>query len=156
MDDEARKAAEALFEKHLGYPVSPKEVTELIRLEKYGFELKQKPFISLLSVQARTEKWGDYGVDLGQSIWIDIPIEQTHVFKHDSITLLAVPPTLFGTVYTEVRATYIAGLTELPERLERAIQTVEIMIQKGELDSWNRQLPLDVLEVIDSYKKEDK
>lgn len=153
MSSEARKSAEFLIERLLGYPVSPNEVTEHIRLGNYGFELEQRPFISLISVQARTEKWGDYGIDLGPSIWIDIPVEHTRVFKHDSLTLLTIPPTLFGTVYTEVKATYKAGLEALPVDLERAIKTVEDMIEEGVINSWNRELPLEVLNVIDSYKK---
>lgn len=156
MVDEARLEAEALFEKYLGFSVFPKEVNEHIRLEKYGFELRYKPFISLVSIRARTETWGDYGINLGQSVWVDIPLEQTHVFQHDTITLLAIPPTLFGTVYTEVSVTYKAGLFDVPKDLQKAISTVETMIKQGEIDSWNRQMPLEVLEVIDSYKKEGK
>lgn len=148
--------AESLVELYLGYSISPKEHTDHLKLGKYGFELNHSPFISLVSVQARTDKWGVPGMELGESVWVGIPLEQIQVFERDSITFLLVPPTLFGTGYTEIKVTYKSGLTEVPEKLKQAIETVSALIDKGEIDSWNRQLPLEILEVTDSYKKEDK
>lgn len=152
----ASEIAESIIERYLGYSITPKEHEEHLKLGKYGFELTYKPFLSLVSVIARTDEWGAPGMSLGQSVWIDIPIHQVHVFTYDSITLLNAPPTLFGTAYTEVKVTYKAGLTDVPDALEEAIKTVTNLIHKGEIDSWNCQLPTDVLEVLDSYRKEDK
>lgn len=145
-----------LIERLLGYSLSPKEHTETIKRREFGFELKHNPFISLISVQARTDEWGYQGVSLGQSVWVDIPTEHIHLYNRSSVKYLVLPPTLFGTEYSEVRVTYKAGLSTIPESLQKALETVEHLVDTGEINAWNCLLPNNVLEVIDSFRKEDK
>lgn len=145
-----------LIEQLLGYSLYPKEHTEIIKRREFGFELKYSPFTTLISVQARTDEWGYPGLNLGQSVWHDIPIDQVHIYNRDSIKFLVLPPTLFGTEYSEAKVTYKAGLTEIPKPLQEVMETVENLVDTGEINAWNCQLPNDVLEVIDSFRKEDK
>lgn len=145
-----------LVERLLGYSLFPKEHTEIIKKREFGFELKYSPFTSLMSVQARTDEWGYQGASLGQSVWMDIPLDQIQVYQRNSHTFLVLPPTLFGTEYSEIQATYKAGLTEIPEPLQKVLETVDHLVDTGEINAWNCQLPNEILEVIDSFRKEDK
>lgn len=156
MNADVLQRAESVFDHFLGFHLGEKEYEEQLRIGKYGFEIPHMPLIKLISVQGKTENWGPIDFDFGESAWNDIEVEQVSVHPYPNFTLLYVPPTLFGTPYTAVKAKYTAGLQEFPLDVQGSIQIIASLIEKHEIDEWNCQLPVSVLDVIEKYKRKEE
>jgi hypothetical protein len=158
-DPEMIERAEAIFERLLGYPLLETEHTETLKYMPGGVSIKNVPVHSLVRIRARTSDGGhyffDYGRHFGSTDWIEIDPTHVLLFKTSQFASVTLPPSIFGTPYEEVEIIYRAGLKEAPVQVQHAIVQIAKMLVNGEIDEWHCFLPDEVLDVIESYRKEE-
>lgn len=145
-----------LFERYLGYKLLETEYTERYRYGWHGALLKNDYVKRIVSVKGRTDSWGDWMSNdaFHESVWIDINPEHCDLHTRGKVSAVTVPSTIFGTRYTEVEVTYVAGLKKMPEDVKEAVNEIASLLRSGDITDWNCIFPNSVHDVLDKYRKE--
>lgn len=145
--------AEALFERLIGYNLIETEYTERSQYELGGYIVKHTPFVRLINVRALTDGW-EYVNYFGKTSWSVVPLNVVTTHKKDVRALIELPPSIYGSLYTEIEVTYTAGLKEAPDDVKDALSQMASLLKSGDITEWRVILPNDVLDVIHRYRKE--
>ncbi|HDR8003424.1 TPA: hypothetical protein QCY70_004939 [Bacillus cereus] len=147
--------AEALFNRYVGRKVKAERYSEQLRYDgAMGAKLSQTPVVRIVSVKAKTSNW-DYNDFFGDTKYIDIDLDQVSLEAKGEATHITLPPTMFGTDYSDVEVEYIAGLEEIPQDVTAAIKEIASLLRTGQITEWNCILPVSIIDVIDKYRKEE-
>jgi hypothetical protein len=145
--------AEALFERHVGYKIRLDTYTKTFHYDDNGAVIRSDNVVEILSIRAKSSSWM-YENFFGNTDWRDIDLEHVVTHERDGFLYVNLPPTLFGTAYTEVEITYVAGHERIPDDMIGAILEIERLLKDGTITEWNCILPVHVLDVINKYRKE--
>lgn len=145
--------AQSLFERYIGYKFELSTYTAVVVYSERGAILNSTNVSSIISVRARASEWG-YVQYFGNTNWIDISMEHVVIHDKDGRPHLVLPPTMFGTDYSEIEVTYVAGYERIPDDIIFAIREIEQLLGDGTITEWNCILPVTVLDVINKYRKE--
>jgi hypothetical protein len=145
--------AELLFERYVGYKIQLNTYTEVLHYGDKGAVIRDDKVIEILSIRAKAAAWV-FENFFGGTEWEDIDLAQTVIHEKDGYLYINLPPTLFGTAYSEVEVTYISGHQSVPDDMLDAIQEIESLLKQGVITEWNCILPVSVLDVINKYRKE--
>jgi hypothetical protein len=158
MDSEYLEQALSLFERFSGISFSVTKREEVLRNHVRGVVLTHSPVVELLSFEGRTDNGGfffNYKEIFGTTEWQTIDSSHVHISDYRNKKAVTFPPSIFGTPYTEVRVTYLSGISTLPEDVQTSIKQIAELLQSGEITMWNAFLPVEILDVIEKYRKEE-
>jgi hypothetical protein len=145
--------AQALFERYVGYQINLNTYTKTLKYDLDGALIRNDKVVEILSIRAKTSNWL-YQNYFGSTEWFDISLEDVVIHERDGYLYVNLPPTLFDTTYSEVEITYIAGHERVPSDMVDAIQHIERLLIEGTITEWNCILPINVIDVINKYRKE--
>jgi len=120
-----------IFERAIGRPLTATLYRERKRVSGV-VRLSHTPIVKILSIQARCDSYA-FSETIGPIDWVDI--DEADVYRSGGV--LRLPPTLFGDPYTEVRVSYISGLTELPEEVVGVLNELTDLIDSGKVTEWS-------------------
>jgi hypothetical protein len=135
--------------------MASREYEEIVRISPVGFPLKNIPVVKIISVYGKTSQSGifEYGKFFGSTDWIELDTNDIVVHTKDDLISLSLPPSLFGTPYEEAKIKYVAGIAETPHDVEEVILEIARLLNAGEIDEWRCFLPVEILDVIEKYRK---
>lgn len=139
-------AAELLFERLIGYKYALSTLTEVHTFgKKTGsqIQLKQLP-VSIVAVDGFLK----YKELLFEN-WVNVPIQNICQMGR----VLDIPPSIFQVPFETVRVIYLAGETEIPEEIKKAVQEIADLLIDEDLNEWNLPLSNSTVAVIDKYRK---
>lgn len=145
--------AEAIFERSIGYKIKLDTYTKTLNYGLDGAVIRNDKVIEILSIRAKASSWV-FESFFGQTEWTDIDLAHVVTHMKDGFLYVNLPPTLFGTPYSEVEITYVAGYESVPEDMVDAIREIESLLVSGQITEWNCILPVSVLDVVNKYRKE--
>lgn len=145
--------AEALFERLVGYSLVSRVYSESGECVQGAFALSHHNVTNVLDVKGRTNDW-TFSEVFGKTDWTPINLADVFTSSRKDATVVHIPPTLFGTLYTEADVTYEAGVKEAPQDVKDAILKIADLIASNEITEWNTNVPDDVSVVIERYRRE--
>jgi hypothetical protein len=146
--------AEALFERLVGYQLNLKTYSKIFPYSNdHGVVIRNDKVVEILDVKAKATEWV-YENFFGGTGWSQIDLSHIVISEKDGVVYVTLPPTLFGTSYSDVEITYTAGHERIPDDIIYAITEINRLLEDGTISEWNCTLPVPVLEVIEKYKKE--
>lgn len=146
--------AEAIFERFVGYQIKLNTYTKTFRYdEQYGVLIRNDLINEIVQIRAKASVW-EFESVFGDTEWVDINLSEIVTHVGNGSMYITLPPTMFGTTYSDVEVTYIAGHSDVPEDIIGAIIEIERLLTVGTITEWNCILPVSVLDVINKYRKE--
>jgi hypothetical protein len=145
--------AKAIFERYIGYKVNVNTYTKTMKYDLDGALIRNDKVVEILSIRAKSANWVYQGY-FGSTEWYDINLQDVVIHERNGYLYVNLPPTLFGTDYSEIEITYIAGHEQIPADMVDAVQEIERLLIEGTITEWNCILPVTVLDVIEKYRKE--
>lgn len=146
--------AESLFEQLVGYQLHLNTYQKKFPYSnENGCVIRDDKVVEILSIRAKSDDWV-FDEFFGETSWLDIDMNHVVIHEKNGVTYVNLPPTLFGTSYSEVEVTYIAGHQRIPEDIISTILEINRLLEDETISEWNRTLPVHVLEIVEKYKKE--
>jgi hypothetical protein len=146
--------AEAIFERYVGYHLNLKTYINIFPYsDENGAVIRNDKVVDILTIRAKANQWM-FEKYFGETQWTDIDLNHVVTHEKDGFTYVSIPPTVFGTSYSDVEITYLAGHERIPDDIIDAILEIDRLLEDGTISEWNCTLPVPVLETIEKYKKE--
>lgn len=146
--------AKAIFERFVGYRIEEDIYIEETRcVDNNTPLLKISPVQEIISVKAKAKHL--HSRFFGSTDWVNIDHGHFVIHKQEDKVAISLPPTLFGTEYSQAIVTYKAGLKIVPDDVTTALNEIASLLENGSITEWNCMLPVSVLDVIHRYRKED-
>ena len=138
--------AEAMFERLIGHQFAVSTHIENHRFGKHtGRQIQLKHFpVEILSCDGFL-----IFDELKFKDWMAIPIENICQIGQ----VLDIPPSIFQVPFEKIRVIYLAGETEIPEEIRKAVQEIADLLADEDMNEWNLPLSQSTLDVIGKYKK---
>lgn len=145
-DESTLHVAESLFERYVGRRLSVDMYEETVPIVRFHGSLRHTPVVEVLSIRARCEN----------SAYVPWALDGD--VKPDSVTpdgRISLPSTIFGESYTSASVTYLAGMSDVPDEVERCVLEIVARLAAREMDEWSGPSVLsdEAQETIDRYRE---